>query len=88
VNNANIEEPEQFPEKAPRTQIAVPLTERYAYTPKEFAALFGRQQTWGYRQLYSGRIKAIRNLRRLMIPRSEAERLTRELMIHGNAGAE
>jgi len=26
---------------------------RVAYSPTEYAALFGRQQTWGYRQLYS-----------------------------------
>jgi hypothetical protein len=66
----------------PRQSIEVPLAERQAYSPAEFAALFGRRQTWGYRQLYAGRVKAIRNLGRLLIPRSEVERLLKELTLH------
>jgi hypothetical protein len=30
------------------------LDNRIAYSPGEFAALFGKHQTWGYRQLYKG----------------------------------
>jgi hypothetical protein len=54
---------------------AIPLEQRAAYSPTEFAALFGRKKTWSYRQLYAGRVRAITTLGQLMIPRSEAERL-------------
>ena len=66
----------------PRQQIEVSLGERLAYTPAQFAALFGRGATWGYRQLYAGRVKSIKDLGRLLIPRREAERLLRELTLH------
>jgi Helix-turn-helix domain len=48
---------------------------RMVYSPGEFAALFGKHQTWGYRQLYRGTIKAITQCGRIMIPRSEVDRL-------------
>ena len=48
---------------------------RVAYSPGEFAALFGKHQTWGYRQLYRGTVKAITQCGRILIPRSEVERL-------------
>lgn len=51
------------------------LDKRMAYSPGEFAALFGKQQTWGYRQLYRGTVKAITQCGRIMIPRSEIDRL-------------
>jgi hypothetical protein len=51
------------------------LDKRMAYSPGEFAALFGKQQTWGYRQLYRGTVKAITQCGRIMIPRSEVDRL-------------
>jgi hypothetical protein len=60
--------------KSPR--LHVPLSERAAYTPNEFAALFGHRATWGYRLIYSGRVRTIQNLGRLLIPRSEIERLS------------
>ena len=63
--------------------INVPLNQRAAYTPNEFAALFGREGTWGYRQLYRGRVREIRSMGRIMIPRSEVDRLQRELATHG-----
>ena len=50
---------------------------RIAYSPGEFAALFGKHQTWGYRQLYRGTVKAITQCGRIMIPRCEIERLLR-----------
>ena len=52
------------------------LNSRAAYSPSEFAALFGKSATWGYRQLYSGKVKAISGQGRLAIPASEVERLT------------
>ncbi|MEO6785912.1 MAG: hypothetical protein ABI318_07235 [Chthoniobacteraceae bacterium] len=48
---------------------------RVAYSPGEFAALFGKHQTWGYRQLYRGTVKAITQCGRILIPRSEVDRL-------------
>ena len=52
---------------------SVPLTDRAAYSPAEFAALCGRSATWGYRQIYAGRIKPIADCGRLLIPRSEVD---------------
>ena len=49
------------------------LSERAAYSPSEFAALFGRSPTWGYRQLYAAKVKAISDCGRLLIPRSEVD---------------
>jgi Helix-turn-helix domain len=49
------------------------LNERLGYSPAEFAALFGRSPTWGYRQIYSARIKPICDCGRLLIPRSEVD---------------
>ena len=51
----------------------IPLGERAAYSPAEFAALFGRSPTWGYRQIYAVRIKPIADCGRLLIPREEVD---------------
>ena len=51
----------------------VPLTERLGYSPAEFAAFFGRSPTWGYRQIYAGRVKPIADCGRIIIPRAEIE---------------
>jgi hypothetical protein len=66
----------------PQQQLEIALPDREAYTPKQFAALFGRGQTWGYRLLYSGRVKAINNIGRLLIPRSEVKRISSDLTYH------
>jgi hypothetical protein len=58
--------------------LTVPLNERAAFTPAEFAALFGKQETWAYRQVYAGRVRVIRQLGRMMIPRTELERLSND----------
>ena len=52
---------------------SIPLTERLGYSPAEFAALFGRSPTWGYRQIYAGRVKPVADCGRLIIPRAEVE---------------
>lgn len=52
--------------------------EKLALTPKEFAALFGKSQTWGYRQLYAGKVKALTGYGRVLIPASEAKRVLAE----------
>ena len=54
---------------------AIPLSEKVVLSPTEFSILFGRHYTWGYRQIYAGKIKVLSNLGRIMIPRSEVERL-------------
>jgi helix-turn-helix protein len=50
-------------------------SEKVVLTPREFASLFGRHHTWAYRQIYAGNVKVISNLGRIMIPRSEVDRL-------------
>jgi hypothetical protein len=49
--------------------------QRAALTPAEFAALFGKHQTWGYRRIYAGDVRVIMPSGRLLIPASEVKRL-------------
>ena len=49
--------------------------EKVTYTPAEFAAVFGKERTWAYRQLYAGKVKAITKLGQLQIPQSEVDKL-------------
>ena len=56
----------------------IPVTEKRAFTPAEFAALFGREKTWTYRLLYAGKINGISDYGRMMIPASEAVRIESE----------
>ena len=58
--------------------IHIDKKSRAAYTPKEFAALFGREKTWTYRQIYYGRLKSIKGHGGQLIPASEAERIVSE----------
>jgi hypothetical protein len=51
----------------------VPMSERAAFSPAEFAALCGRSPSWAYRQIYAGRIMPISDCGRLLIPRSEVD---------------
>jgi hypothetical protein len=53
----------------------IPLGERAGLSPSEFSQLFGKQKVWGYRQIYQGRVKTITDLGRILIPRSEVERI-------------
>jgi predicted site-specific integrase-resolvase len=53
----------------------LPISEKVVLTPAEFASLFGRHYTWAYRQIYAGKIKVLSKIGRIMIPRSEVERL-------------
>lgn len=52
--------------------------DKLTYTPPEFAAVFGKERTWAYRQLYKGKVQAITELGRTLIPKSEVERLLKE----------
>jgi hypothetical protein len=56
-------------------EIASAITGRAALSPREFAAACGRHPSWAYRLLYSGKICAITELGRLLIPASELERV-------------
>lgn len=48
---------------------------RVAYSPGEFAKMFGKSQTWGYRQIYAGKVSAITEHGRILIPAKEVERI-------------
>ena len=56
-----------MPEKTPSPRVA--------FSPGEFAALFGKSQTWGYRQIYAGKVKTITEHGRILIPAKEVERI-------------
>jgi hypothetical protein len=51
----------------------VPLGERLGYSAAEFGSLFGRSATWGYRQIYAGRVKPISDCGRILVPRAEVD---------------
>lgn len=52
-----------------------PSLQRVTFSPSEFAALFGKSQTWGYRQIYAGKVQTITEYGRILIPASEVERI-------------
>ena len=60
----------------------LPLSEKAVLTPTEFAALFGRTYTWAYRQNYAGKVQVLTQLGRMMIPRSEVDRLLQDKEIY------
>ena len=65
------------PREFARSKRRPPITvDRVVYTPREFAHSLGHHQTWVYRQLYKGKIKAITGLGEILIPRSELTRDT------------
>ena len=53
-----------------------------AFSPKEFAELFGKSQTWGYRQIYAGKVKAITEHGRFLIPAAEGEMILQKAGIY------
>jgi hypothetical protein len=62
----------------PDKEQTVAAFPRAAYSIAEFAGLFGREQTWGYRMVYGGKVKVIPSddIRGgNMVPHSEVERL-------------
>jgi hypothetical protein len=56
--------------------------QRVAYSPGEFAIMFGKSQTWGYRQVYAGKVKTITEHGRMLIPAAEVERILAEAGIY------
>ncbi len=55
---------------------------RVAFSPAEFAALFGKSQTWGYRQIYAGKVTTITRHGRILIPAADVERILAEAGIY------
>ena len=53
----------------------VNAVDRAVFSPREFAATFGRHPSWSYRLLYGGKIRAVTQLGRILIPASELERV-------------
>jgi hypothetical protein len=54
-----------------QNQLAI----RVAYSPAEFAASCGRHPSWAYRLLYGGKVRAVTELGRILIPASELQRV-------------
>jgi hypothetical protein len=53
----------------------LPFDQRAAFTPAEFAQLFGKQTVWAYRLIYADKIKSIKGFGRTLIPRSELDQI-------------
>jgi hypothetical protein len=60
--------------RAARELQPIKLSERLAFSPKEFAAALGKSPTYAYRQIYAGRIRPISDCGRMMISRNEIDR--------------
>ncbi len=56
--------------------------DRIVYTPAQFAALFDRSETWGYRQLYAGKVKRLKGSATILIPKAEVERFLSQTTRH------
>jgi hypothetical protein len=64
----------QTQSRAAREPRPINLSERLAFSPREFAAALGKSATFVYRQIYAGRIRPISDCGRMMISRSEVDR--------------
>jgi hypothetical protein len=73
----NHTKPDQATQKrrARSPKIEVPLLDRAAVTLNECSALFGKETTWSYRLAYKGKLAVIKTMGRMMVPRSEIQRL-------------
>jgi hypothetical protein len=56
-------------------QTATQSAIRAALSPREFAASCGKHPSWAYRLLYAGKIQAITQFGRILIPTSELQRV-------------
>jgi hypothetical protein len=45
------------------------------YAPKDFAAVFGKSQSWAYRMIYHGKVRTIQGFGEIRIPASEVHRI-------------
>jgi hypothetical protein len=70
-------ETEQSSEESERKKSkALRSDQRAAYTLGEFASLFGKHKNWAYRLAWTGKVKVIKPLGEMLVPRSEVDRLT------------
>jgi len=61
-----------------RTQLrvarkAIPLAERAAYSPAEFAALCSKSPTWASKLIYAGKLKPIAEFGRMLMPHAQLD---------------
>jgi len=56
--------------------------DRVAFSPREFAELFGKSQTWGYRQIYAAKVKTITAHGRTLIPAAEVDSILKAAGIY------
>jgi len=52
------------------------------YTPAEFAALFGKHKTWGYRRIYAGAVQILKHSPRHLIPQAEVDKFSSTTVVH------
>lgn len=69
-------------QRAANFMSAKAFIERVAFSLGEFAELFGNSQTWGYRQIYSGKVKAITDHGRVLIPAAETDAVLQKAGIY------
>ena len=62
------------------------MPDKVSYTPAEFAALFGKERTWGYRQIYAGKVNAVTVFGSIMIPVEEVEKAMKGASRYGVSG--
>ncbi len=58
-----------------KAERPIPPAGKVVLSPPEFAALFGRHYTWAYRMITEKRVKVITETGRILIPRSEVDRM-------------
>ena len=70
-------------EKPGEDQAEIPLDpKKLAYSPTEFAALFGMKKWFAYDLLYRGEIKRLAGARRILIPAAEVKRFVSKTKRH------
>ncbi len=72
--------------KTETTTTTSTVPHRAAYSPSEFASLFGRHASWAYRRIYEGRVKVIKPSGSMLIPACEVNRLVGEAHVHVGGG--
>jgi hypothetical protein len=74
THNKRLRNRAQTQPRAAREPLPINLNQRLGLSPKEFSEANGKSATWGYRQIYSGKVKVISDCGRMLIPRSEVDR--------------
>jgi len=62
------------------------MPDKPAYTVSEFAALFGKERTWGYRQIYAGKVDTVTIFGSIMVPVEEVEKVMATATRYGISG--